>query len=360
MNKLENFEFEFDEVESCECIGQFEDEYVYDIEIDDDTHTFIGNEILIHNSLYVSFQPMMDSCNFTADGLEFILTLDRIFVKDMYNKWLDEYALKYKVKNIHDFELETINKSALHIEKKNYINNVVYEDSIFYENMSHIFPKGVEIVKSSTPAFARGNNQKGGVWDFIRYIFNNPNSLNSREVVALMKDLRKKFETSDIEDISFGCNANNYKKWVVDDQNNLVTKKGTPHHIKSVAFHNYLLNKNSELKTRYDLIKGGKVKWYFCKHSMNNRFAYMKSFHPYEIVEKEKVIIDYDEQFNASILSIVNRFARPIGLPEINKRLSILSSLFNTNTTNIINNRKVSDQIDEIKDKYEDFDDWDF
>ena len=32
----------------------FDDEYVYDIEVDD-THTFFGNDILVHNSIYVEF-----------------------------------------------------------------------------------------------------------------------------------------------------------------------------------------------------------------------------------------------------------------------------------------------------------------
>ena len=46
---MENFE----EIEFCELSGEFIDEYVYDIEVDDDTHTFMANDILVHNSLCV-------------------------------------------------------------------------------------------------------------------------------------------------------------------------------------------------------------------------------------------------------------------------------------------------------------------
>ena len=318
------------------------------------------------DSLYITFQPMIDSCEFKGDMLEFIITLDRVFIKEMFTQWLDVYAEKYKVKNIHDFELETINRSALHIEKKNYINNVVYEEGMIYDNMTHLYPKGVEIVRSSTPPFARGQNQKGGVWDFIRYIFNNPNNLNSREVIAIMKELRKKFEAADIEDISFGTQVNKYKEKVIDDNTNLLIVKGAHFSVKAAAFHNFLLNKNPEFKSKYDLIKSGKVKWYFCKHPMNERFAYLRSFHPYEILEKEKVFIDYDEQFDLSILSIVNRFAKPVGLPEVNKRLSVLSSLFDTNMSNLQPKRSLSGQtsktigekLDEVKKDHEDFEDW--
>ena len=54
---------EFEEIESCELVGNFNDEYVYDIEVNDDTHTFIANDMLVHNSLFVSFKPAMDHSN---------------------------------------------------------------------------------------------------------------------------------------------------------------------------------------------------------------------------------------------------------------------------------------------------------
>ncbi len=77
---MNNIEYIFDEVESCEQIGSFEDEYVYDVEVDDNTHTFIANDILVHNSLFVSFKPAMDHCEWRhayKDELEFILALDK-------------------------------------------------------------------------------------------------------------------------------------------------------------------------------------------------------------------------------------------------------------------------------------------
>ena len=61
---------------------------------------------------------------------------------------------------------------------------------------------------------------------------------------------------------------------------------------------------------------------------MNDIFAYLRSFHPIEIVEKERVVFDVDEQYDKAFLSVVNRFLEPIGVPQINKRLSVLKSLF--------------------------------
>ena len=275
------------------------------------------------DSLYISFAPMIESAGYKGDELDFILHLDRVIIKNLFNTYLDEYSAKFGVENIHDFELETINRSALHIQKKHYINNVVWEDSIFYENLSYFYPKGVEIVKSSTPPFVREN-----IYEFLRYIFANPDNLNIRKILLLVKDLKKQFMMADIEDISMTTSCSNYTSKVIDDVSDVITVKGAHFGVKAAALHNYLLNKNSEYKTKYDNIRGGRIKYYYCNHPKNNVFAYMRSMHPYEICEKEGVKIDYDEQFDICMLSVINRFIEPIGLPTINKRLSVLNSIF--------------------------------
>ena len=55
-------EFIFEDIESCICIGEYDDEYVYDIEMNDETHTFICNDVLVHNSAYISFNSIVESC----------------------------------------------------------------------------------------------------------------------------------------------------------------------------------------------------------------------------------------------------------------------------------------------------------
>ena len=275
------------------------------------------------DSLYISFTPIANSANFKGDVLDFILHLDRVIVKKLFTQYLDEYAAKFGVKNIHDFELETINRSALHIQKKNYINNVVFEDSIFYDNLTYFYPKGVEIVKSSTPPFVREN-----IYEFLKYIFANPDNINIRKVLSIVKDLKKQFMMADIEDISMTTSCSNYAVKTIDDVTDVVTVKGAHFGVKAAALHNYLLNKNSEYKTKYDNIRGGRIKYYYCNHPKNDVFAYMRSMHPYEICEKEGVKIDYDTQFENTFLHIINRFLEPIGLPTINKRLSVLNSIF--------------------------------
>ena len=169
MNKIDDIEYIFDDVESCEMIGEFEEEYVYDIEVNDDTHTFIANDILVHNSLYVSMTPLMKSVGFNPNENDtltknFIIHVDHIFIKPLFDKFLDDYAAQYHVHNLHDFELETISKSALFLKKKHYLNNIVWEDGVNYESLSYFYPKGIEIIRSSTPPFVRKN-----IYRFMKY-----------------------------------------------------------------------------------------------------------------------------------------------------------------------------------------------
>lgn len=293
---------------------------------------YIGNnQIVIYgdtDSLYVSITPLMKSVGFdySEDDMKtknFILHVDEIYIKPIFNSFLEKYAETFHVENLHDFELETISKSALFLKKKHYLNNIVYEDGVHYTSQSYFYPKGIEIIRSSTPPFVRRN-----IYRVINYIFADPDNVNIYEVLKLVKQIKKEFELADIEDISMTTSCTNYSIKVLDDTMSIDVKLGAHFGVRAAAFHNYLLNKNTNYKTKYDMIKSGKIKYYYCKHPTHNVFAYLRSFHPIEIVEKEKVMIDIDEQFDKTFLTIVNKFITPLGLPEINKRLSVLTSLF--------------------------------
>ena len=320
-------EYFFDEIETCECIGEFTSEYVYDIEVDDETHTFIANDILVHNSLYISYEPLMKSVGFdtfctTEEGRRFILHVDEVYVKPMFLRFLEEYASLYGVKNLHDFELETISKSALFIKKKHYLLNLVYEDGTFHDDLSYYYPKGIEIIRSSTPPFVRKN-----IYRVINYLFKNVGKIDVRPLMKIVKDVRNEFALADIEDVSMTTSLNNYEHKCLSDQSYMKFVNGAHFSVKASGFHNFLLNKNPEYKKKYDLLKQGRVKYYYCKHPQAEVFAYSRSFHPIEVVEKEKVIFDVDTQFEKTFLPLVNKFLIPIGIQPLTKRLSVMSGL---------------------------------
>lgn len=280
------------------------------------------------DSMYMSYIPIIKSVGYTGNPMEFILHMDKVFMKKLFNDLLVEYGKDFNVKNKQDFELETISKSILFFEKKHYLKDVVFDDGVFYDSMSHFSPTGIKIVRSSTPPFVRGQKQSGGIWEFIKYIFNESENLNISECLRIIKDLRKEFEMSDIEEISMTTSVTGYEDKVLNDTTGVQVKLASNFSLKAAALHNYLLNKNSEYKTKYDTLKDGKVKYFYCKHPMNNVFAYSRGFYPLEIIQKENVQIDYETQFDKTVLSISNDFLKSLDLPLINKRIAILNSLF--------------------------------
>lgn len=403
MNELEYF---FDDIESCEQIGTFEDEYVYDVEVDDPTHTFIANDILIHNSVFVSFEPAINHCSWrnlilpniskfqkpfiilenrqetktdnpsckgifrnVSDMKEFLqynqietIIIDGYFVKsrdlnkdselqdflkdkkilwnwyneldfiqgvdhfrygEYFKKCLEDYAESYGVKNREDFELERISESIINIAKKKYIQHIVYEDGIPYDRLTYIFPKGVELVRSSTPAFAREK-----IVEIVKYLFSHPDTFNIKDLLKLVKNLRKEFELANIDDICMQSSVSNYETKVLDDKERLNFVSGAHFAVKASAYYNYLLNKDRSLQSKYEFIKSGaKIKYYYCKNKrMNDMFAYIRGSFPIEMAPE----VDYDIQFAKSILSPINSIIEPLGMPEITHRLSVVMDIFAT------------------------------
>ena len=427
------------EIESVEEIGSFEDEYVYDLEMEDESHTFIANDILVHNtdSIFVSFKPCMDHCdwknkvfnkeylnsidkpfivlsrtkldidnpnlvgkiisnNNTEDDIEkfeellkkphglilmdgfysnnrdiikivkdmnfgdnliwnwsnevdFINGIDQIRFANFFKQMLDEHADSYGVENKEDFELERISESIINIAKKKYIQHILFEDGIPYERMDYIFPKGVELVRSSTPAFARTK-----IVDIVKYLFSHPDTFNIKDLLRLVKDLRNEFELADIDDISMQSSVSKYDVKVINDKSlPLEFVSGAHFAVKSAAHHNYLLNENKSLQNKYEFIKSGtKIKYYVCKDKkITGMFAYIRGSYPIEMAPE----IDYDTQFSKSILSPINSIIEPLGMPEITKRLSVVMDIFSGFGMSPNKKKNDDDDLGDIHDDGDDF-----
>jgi len=315
------------------------------------------------DSIFVGFGPGMESCNWIEDGkepMDFINKVHEFRLIKYFIRELDKFAEKHGVENIEDFELEKVAESVLFIEKKNYMQNIVMEDGIPYDSLTYFQAKGIETVRSSTPPFAREK-----VMDAIKYLFRNPDTYNIKEMLKIVQDLKKQFEFAPIEEISMMTSMNKYEEKVINDgreetpyvytraiskldltfddfakgghrrsddggkslyiPDKLEIVKGAHFSVKAAAAHNYLLSKDSEHRMKYDFIKSGtKVKYYYTKDPNYKVFAYVPGEYPIEIAPE----IDYNMQFEKCMLSIINRFVKVLGMPEINKRVSVIMPLF--------------------------------
>jgi DNA polymerase elongation subunit (family B) len=257
-----------------------------------------------------------------SNETDFIQGMDFFRYGGYFKKCLEEYAESFGVQNKEDFELERISESIINIAKKKYIQHILFEDGIPYERMNYIYPKGVELVRSSTPAFARDK-----IVDIVKYLFSHPDTFNIKDLLKLVKNLRREFELADIDDISMQSSCSNYDVKVLNDKSlPLQFVSGAHFAVKSAAHYNYLLYKNKDYQQKYEFIKSGtKIKYYVCKDkSVTDMFAYIRGSYPHEFAPD----IDFDEQFEKSILSPINSIIEPLGLPEITKRLSVVMDIF--------------------------------
>jgi len=239
-----------------------------------------------------------------------------------FKKCLEDYAGSFGVENKEDFELERISESIINIAKKKYIQHILFEDGIPYERLNYIYPKGVELVRSSTPAFARDK-----IVGIVKYLFSHPDTFNIKDLLKLVKSLRKEFELADIDDICMQSSVSKYDVKVLNDKSlPLQFVSGAHFAVKSAAHYNYLLSNSKEYQQKYEFIKSGtKIKYFCCKDkSITDMFAYIRGSYPIEFAPQ----IDYDTQFEKSILSPVNSIIEPLGMPEITKRLSVVMDIF--------------------------------
>lgn len=200
------------------------------------------------------------------------------------------------------FKLEAVADKALFIARKKYAMRVHSSEGVTYAK-----PKmktiGLELVRSSTPAFIRDKLKKS-----LELIF----SSDERTVQEFIQDVKKEFWTLPVDAVAFPRGANNLKEYT--DRENIY-KKGCPIQVRGVLLYNHYIQKN-KLSGKYPIIKeGSKVKFFYLR--MPNPFKEnilaipADSQLPPEF-ELDKYV-DYDLQFEKSFLSAMQIMMTPIG-----------------------------------------------
>jgi len=312
-------EFYFDDIESCEEIGNFENEYVYDVEVDDSTHTFIANDILVHNSAYITFDPMIKSCDYSGSSIDFILKVKELRLNTYIKNKFEEYAEKFNTKNIQDLELEKISYSAIMLAKKKYILDLAWKEPGVYINpQEKIKFVGVEIVQGSTPKFARKVLK-----EMMKIVCEKRKNLKYADIVKKLKEYKKEYILQNPEDISKTQALGNYEKYALEDKKEIVLGDKCPQNVRASAIYNHKIF-NSKWKTKYNIIKtGDKIKYYYTNDE-NEVFGFLPGNFPYEFAPD----VNYDLQFAKTIIAPFNRIMEAMGYNPIPENLIYAKSLF--------------------------------
>ena len=325
-----------EDIESIECIGTFQDEYVYDIEVETDDpncHCFFANDILVHNtdSLYISYKPLLD----TIEGIEnlsikeklnILLTINLEFLDQHNCDYISDYYSKRHAKSVHKFELETIALAGAWLNvKKRYAQVLLWKDGKFYsEDSLPMKIRGLEIVQSSTPKKAREI-----LLGMMRYILTEQDrSYFIHKINSKLMEYKKEFLEAPIEDICGNQNVHNYHKYILDDTGKWpkVALK-CPANVRALAQYNCF--RNTYGKGDNNEITGGKLKWYFFKlPEMKDyaRIAFQAQNMPKWLLKAAP--ISKIKQFQELVVNPLNRILIVLGLPELKADGSIQSSLF--------------------------------
>lgn len=326
-------EYIFEEIDYIEDLGEFENENVFDIEVEDDSHTFIGNDILVHNSVYTTYGTFFkcwtpETYKLIDDDkkkIDWILNFNKCFVDKQNNQWCDEMYNPRHGHNIHEFELETISYSQICIKKKKYLKGYAFVKGKYYETPK-VSGTGIELIKSTTPKLCRKILE-----DLMRSLMFEYNEDHKEEYMMSfnekLREYKKEFYNAPLEDISQSIGIGAYKKYVVDDTNQLIFGKQCPVSVKAIARFNYLAHKNGEDNKK---VYSGKIKYYNINiNNMSGKKALIDYFgFPAGELPEWAPKMDKLTQWTKTVIDPINRFLEVMNIPLANPTGAVQLSLF--------------------------------
>jgi len=271
------------------------------------------------DSCFITFEPMLKSCDYSGDPIEFILSVKKLRLNSYFKEKFQEYAKKFNTTNIQDLELEKISYSAIMVAKKKYILDLAWKlPGVYFKPQEKIKFVGVEIVQGSTPKFARKVLK-----DLQKLVCKSGKSLLYADIVKKLKEIKKEYVLQNPEDIAKTQSLGDYEKYCLEDKRIIHLAEKCPQNVRASAVYNNIVF-NSKWKTKYNIIKtGDKVKFYYTKDE-NEVFGFLPNNFPYEFA----LPVDYDLQFSKTIIDPFNRILVSIGFNPVPSNLIYAHSLF--------------------------------
>jgi len=279
------------------------EEDVYDLEIEDD-HNFFGNDILLHNSIFLNFDEVIQK-RYKENYDETPMEEKRDFVKKISKDLVDPIIKDYYENltdslncpdNTLDMEMEAISDKSLFVAKKKYVMNLIHNDGYDIDSGSELKIRGMEIIRTSTPKVIREELKKAT--NIILY------SENNDDLINFVKDFKKKFYKMPFEDIAFprGVKFSDY----------VFGGKGVPIHVRSSFVFNNALKKYG-LNQIEPIRNADKIKFCYIKEPNvfhSNVIGCLEKMPP---SLSEKFLIDYETQFEKTCISPLKLMIESMG-----------------------------------------------
>lgn len=190
-----NIKIEKSRIKSVEKLEDFEEEYVYDIGVENDDPFFVANDILVHNSVYFSAWPVFKreiqdgTLEWTKDKVVELYDAVAEQVNDTFPGYMTTgHNCPNEYGRIIAAGRETVGESGIFITKKRY-GILVYDDEGLRVDTDNKRGKikvlGLEIKRSDTPAYMQ---------DFLQEILRMTlEGATERQVIDRIKEFRQEF-----------------------------------------------------------------------------------------------------------------------------------------------------------------------
>jgi len=298
-----------------ENLGEQEN-WVYDIEVDK-CHNFFGNDILLHNSLFFSFDFVTKNLK-NKDPKEITESLNKFsvkFIEPELNNIFNDLANYLNVnENKMVMEREKIMEKFLIIGKKRYTYLLWDNEGVRYDEPQLGFT-GVEVVRSSTP-----NIIKPYLKESLKKIMID----GETGIKQYISEVKEKFFEMSPEDIAFPRSVSDVAKYT--DRSKMF-KKGCPIAVRSaIIFNNYVKKYNLNFPQISD---GEKIKFLYMITPNNffnsNVFGFANKIPDKELVEK---FVDYHTQFQKVYFDVIKNITVKLGYDLFEKKQNNLDELF--------------------------------
>ena len=212
---IELVDFEVEELE------EFQDEYVYDMEMaNSDEPWFFANDILVHNSTYISLKileeygVLIKGGNVISDKFYEVCNEIESFINVNTCKWA-ERALRSKDPRFV-FKRESVCDVIIFTGGKNYLLHVLDDEGKVVDKFKY---KGVSVVKSTMPSVLKPYVKK-----IIETLAMTKNQKATYDVFLEAYDI---FKGLDVGSIYKNNGVNNYEKYL-PKCSGFTTVKGMP------------------------------------------------------------------------------------------------------------------------------------
>ena len=279
----------------------------------DSVYTTYGN---LFRCMYPNYRTLYKD---KKSKVDWILKFNKEFLDGQNNQWCRDIYDPRHGKNVHEFELETVSYAQICVKKKKYLKGYAFVKGKYYETPK-VSGTGIELVKSTTPKLCRTI-----LTDLMNSLMFDYNEENKEEYILSfnnkLAEFRKQFYKAPIEDISQSIGIGDYKKYIIEDKNDLILGKQCPVSVQAIARYNYLAHKNGEdNKIQYS----GKIKYYNIMIGQKvGYFGYPAGELPEWAPPISKVV-----QWEKNVIDPINRFLEVMDIPKVNAGSAFQLSLF--------------------------------